>query len=343
MKTIVLSFVLASAAVQSASASSTDPVTALIRQQTDLTSNAGQAGDQATVDRLTSDLVLFSAGDGAVQRDDKFDVDDGVTRQLRTWTEARHQGASAGNPRAIAQALFVDERGALNTQRDFSGGRATVSEFVVHHTATVAVSSFKLETGGKQFLSVEIWSLKGQTFRLVAGQTIALHQDPPSLALSAATLHSYAGVYSAGPGSTVVISATKDGLTSTAAGGKPRVLQPEAQDTFFTPGLAAGYLRQPVQFELDRVGQVSGYRSNGIAFKKIDGASVAAGPAPESGPLKLRDFRVRHVGDVAVAAFFHDRDTSYYGQVLHQTFQSMEAWVNEGGTWKMISSQGCQI
>jgi hypothetical protein len=353
VKTLVLSIAVAAAintgGLQSACASSTaasgaDPLASLIRQQTDLTSSASQSGDQATVDRLTSDLVLFSAGDGTVQRDQKLDANDALAKQLKAWTETLHRDPTSSSAHLIAaNAMLVDERGVDHADRDFSGGAASVSDFVVHHTATVAVSSFSLATKAGRFVSVEIWSGKGGTWSLVAGQTIPLHHDPAIVVMSADTLNSYAGTYSAGPGSTVVISATADGLTSTPAGGKPRVLMPEAQDLFFVPGLPAGYLRQPSYFLRDSAGAVTGYRSNGIVFERTEASRIAAGPAPEPGPLKLRDFKLQQVGDVAVATFFHDRDTNYYGQTLHQTFQSMEAWIKEGSTWKMISSQGCQI
>lgn len=47
-----------------------DPVTALLRHQTDVGSEAGQRGDQATVNSFLDDEVLFSGGDGAVGRDE---------------------------------------------------------------------------------------------------------------------------------------------------------------------------------------------------------------------------------------------------------------------------------
>lgn len=60
-------------------------------------------------------------------------------------------------------------------------------------------------------------------------------------------------------------------------------------------------------------------------------------------PLRPRDFMVHHSGDVAVATFLHDRDTPYYGQILHQIYRSIETWAKRGAARKMIASQGRQL
>src|ERR1700733_3163012 len=88
----------------------------------------------------------------------------------------------------------------------------------------------------------------------------------------------------------------------------------------------------------DRVASFGG----GLRYAKCEPSAspVAAAQSPPPGPLKLRDFVVSRSGDVAVAAFFHDRDTVYYGQTLHQTYRSMETWLHQGSAWKMVSSQG---
>ena len=322
-----------------------DAITALIHAQTDLASNAGQAGDQATVDRLTDDQVLFSSGDGTVQRDEKLDASDAVSRELRRATDLLH-GCAPSNRSVLVDpaALFVDEAGVAQMESDFSGGAGLVGDWVVHHTSNVAVTSFTLRAGDRDYLAVEAWYERGPSWRLIGGQTIPLYVDPPVAVLEPHSLDDYPGTYSAGPGSVVVLRRVGDELTATSGAAPPGRLRAEAADLFFTPGLPRGYLRPRDRFRRDPSGHVAGFTRNGIVFARVDpGAAGTAGPAPQPGLLRLRDFTVHHTDDVAVAVFFHDRDTPYFGQTLHQTFRSMETWVRRGDAWKMISSQGRQL
>ena len=322
-----------------------DPITALIRHQTDLFADASQRGDQPTIDRLTDDQVLFSAGDGKVQRDVGLNSRDAVAVALKARTEAAHDGDGAAMRRqADPSALFIDQTGAANPVSDFRGGGASVSDFVAHHSADVAVVSFTLQAGDAQFLGVEIWRRRAARWRLMGGQTIPLYQDPPAIALSAEALDAYVGAYSAGPGSVAIITRDGDALASATGAAQPSGLKPEARDLFFAPGLPSGYLRPRSRFQRDKDGRVTGFTRNGVVYARVDPAGAGrAGPAPTPGPLKVRDLVLRRSGDIAVAAFFHDRDTPYYGQVLHQTYRSMETWVKRGRAWKLISSQGRQM
>lgn len=322
-----------------------DPVTRLIQEQTDLGSNAGQQGDQKTVDRLTDDYILFSAGDGAVQRDEKLDAKDALADELLEYTRALHGPRNAAARQYVARpALFVDETGARNQDSDFRGGAATVSQWVVHHDHNVAVASFILQAGESRFLAVETWNFRASHWKLMGGQTIPLYVDPPAVDLSENELDDYVGTYSAGAGSLAAISRDGKALSVTIQGSKPIVLRPSARDRFFIPDQPTGYVRPSTDFRRNADGRVIGYVRNGIEYTRVDNAAPDAPLAmPEPGPLKLRDFVVLHTDDVAIATFFHDRDTPYYGQVLHQTFHSMETWVKRGSSWKMISSQGCQV
>lgn len=322
-----------------------DPITALIRDQTNLASNAGQNGDQATVDRLTDPQVLFSAGDGTVQRDETLDAGDAVSAELKANTESFHQGGEETRHLcADPSAIFIDQTGASSRAGDLAGGPAVVSNWVLHHADNVAVSSFTLQAGGAEFLAVEIWHRGSSGWLIAGGQSIPLYRDPATMAVPRETLDAYTGMFSAGPGSVVAISLTGKSLTANSGGGGPSPMVPESHDLFFTPGLPRGYLRPHYAFTRDAKGHVSGYLRNGIIFRRVDPATAGtAAPTPRLGPLKLRDFAVHHTDDLAVAAFYHDRDTPYFGQTLHQRYRSMEAWIKRGDTWKMISSQGRQM
>jgi hypothetical protein len=323
-----------------------ESTTSLIRRLTDESSSAGQRGDQATVDRLTDPIVLFSAGDGSVQRDERLDSVDALAARLKARTIALH---GATSPRTLPfvhrSAVFINELGAADRRSDFTGGPATLDAWIAHRADDVAVTSFTLRTSAAGVRVVEVWHQQRGAWMLVAGQSIPLNPDPPTVDLSAALLGTYVGAYSAGPGSLARIDLGAAGLSFASQGGKPSPLAAMERDRFFTPGLPAGYLRPATQFKRDPSGTVTGFERNGIVYRRIDAVDTAAVPAspPAPGPLKLRDFTVRAFGNVAVATFFHDRDTPYYGQTLHQTYRSMEAWINHAGRWTMISSQGQQI
>jgi hypothetical protein len=360
-----------------------DAIPALLRHQTDLGSDAGQRGDQATVDSFLDDQVLFSGGDGSVSREPKFDSADALSTLLKGQTQSFLDAGQRGDIAAMRRllddkVLFINEDGDAYDRRSFTGGApaappkgisssVSISDWVVHHQGHVAVSSFvadqRVGYDGQpleyKFLTVGTWIEHGTAWKLMGSETIPLHQDPTAVKLPPDTLAGYAGTYSAGPGSSVVISVDQDAILLSTNGAKGSALKAEFRDIFFKPGLPSGYAPPRIIFQRDASGAISGYVNNGMRYSRSAGVaatpapstptapsttaapSTAAAPtAPPLGPLKLRDFVVEHYADVAVAAFFHDRDTPYYGQVLHQTYRSMEAWHRQGAAWKMIASQG---
>ena len=338
-------FLLATALLSTPAFAADDALTALLRRQTDAGSNAGQAGDQATVNGFLDDRVLFSGGDGDVDRDAKFDASDDVAMLIRQQTEALRAPAM---PRALLgdKLQFIDEHGVLHGKRDLRraapGASPAITDWVLHHTNDVAAASFVETVGSASFRVVEAWHRDRDAWTLVGSETIPLHKDPATVVLPPAALDDYVGQYSAGPGSEVSVARDGDHLTTSANAAKPMPLATEARDVFFTPGLPSGYLRPRAVFQRDANGTVTGYTRNGIVLHKIEKADGPDTPVVP-GRLVLRDFIARRTGDVAVASFFHDRDTPYYGQTLHQTYRSMEIWIKRGDAWKMISSQGCQM
>ena len=357
-----------------------DALTALLRHQTDVGSEAGQRGDQETVNSFLDDLVLFSGGDGSVSRDPKFDSSGAVSklleRQTISFLEAGQRGDVAAMQRMLdPKIVFINEDGDACGFSDFAGGAPAappkgipssvgISDWVLHTQGDVAVSSFVVNQlvhyDGQpleyKFLTVDTWVQRGTSWKLLGGETIPLHQEPSAVTLPSETLAEYAGTYSAGLGSSVVVSVDQGTITLATNGAKATPVKAEYRDVFFRTGLPPGYAPPRVIFQRDATGAISAYVNGGVVYRKSPGialvAPLAASPPPAApsaptppstppqGPLKLRDFVVHHSGDVAVAAFFHDRDTPYYGQVLHQTYRSMEAWVKRGNEWKMIASQG---
>jgi len=345
-----------------------DPITALIRRQTDISSEAGQRGDQATVDKYLDDAVLFSAGDGAVQRDTKLDQNDALSTLLKQQTQAFRNANQHGDLAAMRsylddQLLFINEDGVAFDRHDFAGGApaaapkdalstVTITDWVLHSAGDVAISSFVTDqvthygdqTLNERYLAVETWIKRDVQWKLLGSETTLLHQDPPALTLPADAWNDYVGMYSAGASSLVTITHEGNMLGVIVNRTKSPLLAAEVRDVFFTPNTPPGYERQRLIFQRDASGQITGYVSRGLVYTRSTAATRAgAASTPAPGPLVLRDFIVHHTDDVAVAIFFHDRDTPAYGQMMHQTYRSMETWIKRGTEWKLIASQGCQL
>ena len=118
------------------------------------------------------------------------------------------------------------------------------------------------------YRSTSTWLKEHGDWKLVAMQTIALHQDPPAVGLPAKMMDEYAGRYRAGPDYTYMI-AKKDGrLFGATNGGKPVAIEAELPDVLFTPGQP----RTRKIFQRDAAGKVTGFVSRreerDVAFTK---------------------------------------------------------------------------
>jgi ketosteroid isomerase-like protein len=348
-----------------------DKTTALIRAQTNAFAEASDRQDQPAIDRMVDPDVLFSGGNGQVDRDPQFDKNDEVSALLKRQTQAFRDASQRGDVAAMRAWLdpaltFVNEDGVVSTLQTFHAGspavppgsrsaRVTIADWVLHHSGDVAVSSFTddqvVDYGGQsvdcKFLSVEIWILRGTQWKLMGSQTIPLHQNPPALSLPADALAAYIGDYADGAGLTVTVSRDGDSLATSVNGDKPSPLVPESRDVFFRPDTEPGYARRRIVFRRDAGGRVTAYVSRSLVLERNGSAAASSrsGVAlPAVSPsLTLRDFVVRRAGDVAIATFLHDRVANFHGHAIHAIYRSMEAWVNRNGNWRMISSQGREL
>lgn len=347
----------------SASLPDDDPLYILLKTQTEAFSDASSRLDQTAMDKLLDDDVLFSSGSGSVDRDLARDKNDDLSAFIKLQTQAFRDAGRRGDVAAMKSYLddnvvFVNEDGVVTGRSDFLRGApaappkgtsstVAVTDWVLHSSGGVAVSSFVddqvIHCGAQalnyKFLSVETWVKHGEAWKLLASHTIPLHQDPPGVTLSPDQLNEYAGAYRIAPDYVVRIVRDGNALKRINKASTDKLI-PEARDVFFVPGLPSGYARRRIIFQRDAGGRVSGYATTGLVFTKTVQSGDTASGTPARGPLVLRDFVVRRSGDVAVATFFHDRDTNYSGQVLHETYRSSESWILRGAEWKMISSQG---
>jgi sulfatase modifying factor 1 len=160
-------------------------------------------------------------------------------------------------------------------------------------------------------------------------------------------LDDYLGTFSDGAGVKITISKEGDSLLSSVNGEQSVPLVAEARDLFFRPDSRPGYARRRVFFRRDAAGRVSEYASGDLVLAKIPPGTTGSAPPTELAAivpsLTLRDFVVHRDGNVAVASFLHDRVSNYHGHALNATFRSMETWINHGGTWTMLASQGREL
>lgn len=357
-----------------ASASSDDAFTALIRERIEAFSAASSRGDQTEMNSLLDDEVLFSSGSGTVDRDPERDKSDAIARLLRQQTQALHPAQPRMDTAAIKRyvadnALFIDAQGNVSGKQDLSrtasiatekdaSAALTVTDWVLHYSDDAGVASFvgeRTANSGNQalsrkFLAVETWIRANSHWQLIASQTIPLYQDPPAVTVSSDALQDYVGDYAGGPGFAVAISLDGSTLSVSSNGGKPVVYQAEGGDVFFTPGSPPGVPRSRIIFQRDNSRHVTGYASS-RGLEVTRSGSVMAAPSiaadTQSGVssmvLPAANLVVRHFGDVAIATFIHERVTHYYGQVLHAKYRSTETWIKRGADWKMLALQSCEL
>jgi ketosteroid isomerase-like protein len=238
--------VLATTAVMGGAAWAGEPadpaLTALLLEQTQAFSDAGQAGDTATMARYLDDSVVFmnETGEIVTKRDmvggDPSPPHKPIDRSIKTTEFVAHrQGPD------LATATFVD----VLTQ-DFHGQTLVYS-----------------------FRSTETWARRADGWKMVASQTMYLPHDPAALSLPAAELDAYAGTYEVDPSYKVVIRRDGEALSVSTNGAQPVVWKVEARDVLFTPGTAN--VRRI--FQRDASGRITGYisRRDGtdLVLKKV--------------------------------------------------------------------------
>jgi len=358
-----------------------DQFTALIERRIEAFSDASSRGDQAGMNSLLDDEVLFSSGNGTVDRDPQRDKVDATAALLRKQTQAF---LDAGQRRDLAvmrsylgdEVLFINEDGVVSTRRDFRSGApaappkgissaVTVTDWILHYSGDVAVASFvedqvvhyDKQALNRKFLAVETWIKSGKGWELIASQTIPLYQDPSPMILPSDVLNDYVGTYTGGPGLAVMISRDGSTLAASTNGGKAVAYDAEVRDIFFTPGLPPGSPRSRIIFQRDKGGHIAGHvSSRGLVLTKGEPAGPGTDPAAaqqgmqqgmqqgiSSTVLPAADLVVHRSGDVAVATFIHERVTHYYGQVLHIRYRSTETWIKRGAEWKMLTLQSREL
>jgi ketosteroid isomerase-like protein len=216
-------------------------LSALLKQQTEEFSQAGQKGDAAVFDKYLDPDVVFTNETGAIAT--KKDLVEscvprpvnGVERHIEVTNWVLHRQGD------VATATFIDE-----LTQDFHGQKIVL-----------------------QFQSTETWAKRDSGWKMIASQTMNVQRDPAAITLPASQLDDYVGTYQVNSEFVARIVRDNDNLTISTNGGTPMALKVEVKDVLFIPGIPN--VRRI--FQRDSAGHVTGYisRRDGadLVFKKF--------------------------------------------------------------------------
>lgn len=209
-----------------AHASTEADISTLLKARTEAFSDAGQRGDGKAMAASLDDRVVFfnEGGDGASKADMASSTPSAPNGVSTTMTIMDWKCELHGD---VAVASFIDDQ-----QQDYHG------------------QPFRAK-----YRSVETWLKENGEWRMIGSATIALQDDPASIALAPALLDQYVGTYEAAPGVSITFVRKGDMLLASANGGPEIAQKIEVRDVLFTPGRS----RQRKIFERDATGRVTGY------------------------------------------------------------------------------------
>jgi len=236
----ILLCAMAGASWAASAAESAASVEALIKRQSQEFSDASASGDAKVLARYLDDRVVFMNEGGELAS--KKDIVDGA-------------GPSpAGTSNTLVQTDWGFEL----------HGPVAVTSFTDQST-----QQFHGQTLHASFRSVEVWLNEKGSWRMISSETIAVPDDPATVALPGKVLDEYVGTYQAGPDVTYRIIRDSDGVSGAIGDGKPRAMKAEVLDVLFTPGLP----RYRKIFQRDASGRIIGFVSrregHDVVFQRL--------------------------------------------------------------------------
>jgi ketosteroid isomerase-like protein len=183
------------------------------------------------------------------------DVRSILEKQTRELVDAVSAGRAEVWDRYLdPDVRYVDETGAVLTKKDMleqtkqlpagiSGAiRVTEFEAVAHGDVAIATyvddesENFHGHALHCRYRTTDTWKKTADGWRLIAGQVLALREDPPAISLPAALTQEYAGTYVLAPGIAYAIHVDGGRLEGHQNGRKPETLLAEGPDILFVPG-----------------------------------------------------------------------------------------------------------
>ena len=203
---------------------------------------------------------------------------DDVTKVLHRQTQELFDAVTSGDSTVwdrylAADVTYADEAGARNDKSQLLAsikplpaeiwGKLEMKDFVVHPHGETAITTYTVdETEGyfgqvihARYLTTDTWQRGSQGWRLIAGQVLALLEEPPAVELSSARLDEYVGVYALTPKVSYSIRREGKGLTGERIGRPAQTLKAEVADLFFVPGQP----RLRKVFLRDAEGRITGF------------------------------------------------------------------------------------
>jgi len=201
-----------------------------------------------------------------------------VEAELRRLTQENLDAIAPGRVEVLRRNLHerfthVDEN---NTVRDKSQMLAELSPLPKGLTGNLKIAKFQMTLVGEvaiathedlehldyhgqmlisRWRSTDTWLRTEGGWKLLAEQTMALLEDPPSMQLAKDTLCGYAGTYRLTAEITETIRCAEGKLLGTRTGRPEAAFLAEVPDVFFTPGRA----RTRRIFQRDAEGAITGY------------------------------------------------------------------------------------
>jgi len=211
-----------------------------------------------------------------------------VPALLRQQTQELIDAISAGDAAVWEKYLdsdvrYVDETGAVQSKKAMVEGtrplpagvsgtiRLTEFDTAVH--GGVAVTTYVDDESENfhghalhcKYRTTETWKKTDAGWRLIAGQVLALREDPPAVALSPALWREYEGTYELAPGIAYDIRGSDGKLEGQQTGRKPEALLAEAPDVLFV----AGKPRYRYVILRDASGKVTGFAQRREAWDLV--------------------------------------------------------------------------
>ncbi|HEX5207045.1 MAG TPA: DUF4440 domain-containing protein [Steroidobacteraceae bacterium] len=201
------------------------------------------------------------------------DVSSLLHRLTQTFSDAGQQGKGSVMARYLDDdVIFFNEGGDRATKADMStdgppapgiNRTITTTDWNCKVRGNVAVTSFidVVEQGpaGKReqykYRSVETWLNEKGHWKMIGSETLALQEDPATVALDQKTLDEYVGAYQTSSGMGITFTRQGSRLFAAVNGGSGVEQEAQARDIVFTSGHGA----TPKVFQRDTHGKVTGF------------------------------------------------------------------------------------
>ncbi|HWC65925.1 MAG TPA: DUF4440 domain-containing protein [Thermoanaerobaculia bacterium] len=211
-----------------------------------------------------------------------------VSAALERQTQELFDATSSGDAKVWEKYLdpavrYTDENGTLLGKKDLVGstkplpagvsGTIRVTDFhaTVHGDVAVAThvedehENYHGHALHCRYRTTDTWIHAPDGWRLIAGQVLAVREDPPAVPIPAARRAEYVGTYALAPDVDYEIRGNGEGLEGRQTGRPWEELRAEAPDVLFVPGKP----RYRDVFRRDAAGKIIGFAERREAWDLV--------------------------------------------------------------------------